>query len=133
MVYVLLSTLLSKGKSNYRIREEVLSRCFFKQCSNSKSSILCTATTSSIEVERISDRLIANEKKLSEFDLLICIAGIGEISAALVNLVTILAFRIIKKVNAFIGIDIRRYQSVKYKDKITSINGEIQKEGKSYI
>nr|WP_245799741.1 transposase [Virgibacillus proomii] len=38
-----------------------------------------------------------------------------------------------KKTNAFIGIDIRRYQSVKYKDKITSINGEIQKEGKSYI
>ncbi|MCK0471299.1 IS110 family transposase [Halalkalibacter sp. APA_J-10(15)] len=68
------------------------------------------------EKERISREMITEAKKLPEFDLLISFPGIGEISAALVigELGDLSRFSNHKKVNAFIGIDIRRYQSGKY-------------------
>lgn len=68
------------------------------------------------EKARISCQLIEKGKKLSEFDLLISLPGIGEISAALFigEFGDLSRFSNHKKVNAFIGIDIRRYQSGKY-------------------
>ncbi|WP_229745693.1 transposase, partial [Pullulanibacillus pueri] len=68
------------------------------------------------EKENISGQLIEKSKKLSEFELLISLPGIGDISAALFigEFGDISRFSNHKKVNAFIGIDIRRYQSGKY-------------------
>lgn len=68
------------------------------------------------EKEKISKQMIREAKKLSEFELLISFPGIGEISAALFigEIGDLSRFSDHKKVNAFIGIDIRRYQSGKY-------------------
>lgn len=68
------------------------------------------------EKEQISNQLIDNAKQLPEFELLISFPGIGEISAALFmgEFGDLSRFTNHKKVNAFIGIDIRRYQSGKY-------------------
>lgn len=68
------------------------------------------------EKERVSEQLIANARQLSEFELLISFPGIGEISAALFigEIGDLSRFSNHKKVNAFIGIDIRRYQSGTY-------------------
>lgn len=66
--------------------------------------------------DKISEQMIAKAKQLSEFELLISFPGIGEISAALFigEIGDLSYFSNHKKVNAFIGIDIRRYQSGKY-------------------
>lgn len=66
--------------------------------------------------ERITNQLIASAKQLLEFDILTSFPGIGDISAALFigELGDLSRFSNHKKVNAFIGIDIRRYQSGKY-------------------
>ncbi|WP_246117084.1 IS110 family transposase [Shouchella miscanthi] len=68
------------------------------------------------EKERVSKELIEEAKNLPEFDLFLSVPGIGEISAALVmgELGDLSRFSNHKKVNAFVGIDIRRYQSGKY-------------------
>lgn len=68
------------------------------------------------EKENISKQMIEKAKQLPEFELLISFPGIGEISAALFigEVGDISRFSNHKKVNAFIGIDIRRYQSGKY-------------------
>ncbi|WP_139785623.1 IS110 family transposase [Cytobacillus gottheilii] len=68
------------------------------------------------EKEKVSEQLIAKARQLSEFELLISFPGIGEISAALFigEIGDLSRFSNHKKVNAFIGIDIRRYQSGKY-------------------
>ena len=68
------------------------------------------------EKEKISEQMITKAKQLSEFELLISFPGIGEISAALFigEIGDLSRFSSHKKVNAFIGIDIRRYQSGKY-------------------
>src|SRR5690625_101511 len=68
------------------------------------------------EKENISKQMIEKAKQLPEFELLISFPGIGEISAALFigEIGDISRFSNHKKVNAFIGIDIRRYQSGKY-------------------
>ncbi|MFS0559355.1 transposase [Terribacillus sp. 179-K 1B1 HS] len=68
------------------------------------------------EKEKISFQLIESSKKLPEFELLVSLPGIGEISAALFigEFGDLSRFSDHKKVNAFIGIDIRRYQSGKY-------------------
>ncbi|MBM7714115.1 transposase [Siminovitchia sp. FSL H7-0308] len=66
--------------------------------------------------ESISDQLIENAKKITEFELLISLPGVGGISAALFigEFGDLSRFSNHKKVNAFISIDIRRYQSGKY-------------------
>lgn len=66
--------------------------------------------------ESISDQLIENAKKITEFELLISLPEVGGISAALFigEFSDLSRFSNHKKVNAFIGIDIRRYQSGKY-------------------
>ncbi|GAB3800527.1 transposase [Virgibacillus kimchii] len=68
------------------------------------------------EKENISKQMMEKAKQLPEFELLISFPGIGEISAALFigEVGDISRFLNHKKVNAFIGIDIRRYQSGKY-------------------
>lgn len=68
------------------------------------------------EKDKISEQLITKAKQLSEFELLISFPGIGEISAALFigEIGDLSLFSNHKKVNAFIGIDVRRYQSGKY-------------------
>lgn len=68
------------------------------------------------EKENISEQMISKAKQLSEFELLTSFPGIGEISAALFigEIGDLSCFSDHKKVNAFIGIDIRRYQSGKY-------------------
>jgi len=68
------------------------------------------------EKENISEQMISKAKQLSEFVLLTSFPGIGEISAALFigEIGDLSRFSDHKKVNAFIGIDIRRYQSGKY-------------------
>lgn len=68
------------------------------------------------EKDQVSKQLIEKAKKLSEFKFLISLPGIGEISAALFigEFGDLSRFSNHKKVNAFVGIDIRRYQSGKY-------------------
>lgn len=68
------------------------------------------------EKDQVSKQLIDKAKKLSEFKFLISLPGIGEISAALFigEFGDLSRFSNHKKVNAFVGIDIRRYQSGKY-------------------
>jgi transposase len=63
-----------------------------------------------------ADQLIAKAKNLPEFRILVSFPGIGEISAALFigEFGDLMKFTNHKKVNAFAGIDIRRYQSGKY-------------------
>ncbi|WP_217586005.1 IS110 family transposase [Lentibacillus saliphilus] len=69
-----------------------------------------------VEKEQISDQLIDSAKMLPEFEVLISFPGIGDISAALFigELGYLSRFSNPKKVNAFIGIDILRYQSGKH-------------------
>ncbi|OEG20117.1 IS110 family transposase, partial [Enterococcus plantarum] len=66
--------------------------------------------------ETLSKQLIEQTKALSEFDLYQSVPGIGEVSAALLigEIGDIRRFENHKKVNAFVGIDTRRYQSGKY-------------------
>jgi len=66
--------------------------------------------------EQISSQLMDKARNLSEFELLKSFPGIGEISAALFigEFGDLTRFSNHKKVNAFVGIDIRRYQSGKY-------------------
>lgn len=59
------------------------------------------------EKENISSQMIMESKNLPEFDLMVSLPGIGEIG-------DLSRFSNHKKANAFIGIDIRRYQSGKY-------------------
>ncbi|MEK5379846.1 IS110 family transposase [Niallia sp. FSL W8-0635] len=68
------------------------------------------------EKKMVSEQLIVKARQLSEFQLLTSFPGIGEISAALLigEIGDLSRFSNHKKVNAFIGIDIRRYQSGKY-------------------
>ncbi|WP_442636727.1 IS110 family transposase [Rossellomorea marisflavi] len=68
------------------------------------------------EKKQIADQLINQAKTLPTFNILKSFPGIGEISAALFmgELGDLSRFSNHKKVNAFIGIDIRRYQSGKY-------------------
>ncbi|MBM7542599.1 transposase [Amphibacillus cookii] len=68
------------------------------------------------EKEKISIQLIDRSRLLTEFEILISLPGIGEISAALFigEFGDLSRFSNHKKVNASIGIDIRRYQSGKY-------------------
>jgi len=66
--------------------------------------------------ERLAKQLIEQTKPLPEFDLYQSVPGIGEVSAALIigELGDIRRFKNHKKVNAFVGIDTRRYQSGNY-------------------
>ena len=66
--------------------------------------------------ERLSKQLIEQTKRFTEFDLYQSVPGIGEVSAALIigEIGDIRRFENHKKVNAFVGIDTRRYQSGKY-------------------
>ncbi|MYL47145.1 IS110 family transposase [Virgibacillus halodenitrificans] len=66
--------------------------------------------------EQISNQMIEKAKNLKEFELLKSLPGVGVISAALFigEIGDLSRFSKHKKVNAFIGIDIRRYQSGKY-------------------
>lgn len=66
--------------------------------------------------ENISRQMITESKSLPEFDILISLPGIAEKSAALFigEVGSLSRFPNHKKVNAFLGIDIRRYQSGKY-------------------
>ncbi len=68
------------------------------------------------EKEQISKQLIDSPRMLPEFEILISFPGISEISAALFigEFDNLSRFSNHKKINAFIGIDIRRYQSGKY-------------------
>jgi transposase len=68
------------------------------------------------EKEQLTHQMIKKSEKLSEFELLKSLPGIGGISAALLigEIGDLSRFSNHKKVNAFIGIDIRRYQSGKY-------------------
>ncbi|MEI5989431.1 hypothetical protein A5881_000919 [Enterococcus termitis] len=66
--------------------------------------------------ETLSKQLIEQTKPLPEFVLYQSVPGIGEVSAALLigEIGDIRRFENHKKVNAFVGIDTRRYQSGKY-------------------
>ncbi|GGA65624.1 hypothetical protein GCM10008025_06780 [Ornithinibacillus halotolerans] len=66
--------------------------------------------------KQISNQMIEKAQQLPEFEILKSLPGIGAISAALFigEIGDLSRFANHKKVNAFIGIDIRRYQSGKY-------------------
>nr|WP_289039622.1 IS110 family transposase [uncultured Allobacillus sp.] len=68
------------------------------------------------EKESVSKQMIGEAEQLPEFEVLTSFPGIGDISAALFigEIGDISRFSNHKKVNAFIGIDIRRYQSGKH-------------------
>lgn len=65
------------------------------------------------EKNNLKKQLIKLVKELPEFDCLVSIPGIGELTLALFigQIGCIKRFDSAKKVNAFVGIDIRRYQS----------------------
>jgi transposase len=71
------------------------------------------------EKEHVSNQLINEAKKLPEFEVLISLPGVGDISAGLFigEFGDLSRFSNHKKVNAFVGIDIRRYQSGRYAGK----------------
>lgn len=66
--------------------------------------------------EQLAAQLIEAAKKTEEFDLYQSIPGIGELSAGLIigELGDIRRFSSHKQLNAFVGVDTRRYQSGKY-------------------
>lgn len=72
--------------------------------------------------EEIKEKLMKLSTELDEFRVLVSIPGIGDLTAMLIigELGDIKSFPSHKKLNAYIGIDIKRYQSGKtqYKDKI---------------
>lgn len=72
--------------------------------------------------EKIKQSLMELSKELEEFKILTSIPGIGDLTAMLIigELGDIRSFSSHKELNAYIGIDIKRYQSGKtqYKDKI---------------
>ncbi|MDK6785818.1 transposase, partial [Enterococcus faecalis] len=66
--------------------------------------------------EQLAAQLIEAAKQTEEFDLYQSIPGIGELSAGLIigELGDIRRFSSHKQLNAFVGVDTRRYQSGKY-------------------
>jgi transposase len=69
-----------------------------------------------LQKEALKSQMIAMARKLPEHDLYITIPGIGELSSALLigELGDIRRFETSNQLNAFVGIDIRRYQSGNY-------------------
>lgn len=69
-----------------------------------------------LQKEALKRQMIAMARKLPEHDLYITIPGIGELSSALLigELGDIRRFETSNQLNAFVGIDIRRYQSGNY-------------------
>lgn len=69
--------------------------------------------------ESLRDQLIERASELEEFVLYASIPGVGELTAALLigELGDIRRFDTANQLNAFVGIDIRRYQSGKYQGK----------------
>ena len=74
------------------------------------------------EKKEIREDLISEANVLSEFSILKSIPGIGELTSALLlaELGDIRRFKTNKQLNAYVGIDIRRYQSgtIYRKDRI---------------
>ncbi|UJF15653.1 IS110 family transposase [Jeotgalibaca sp. MA1X17-3] len=69
-----------------------------------------------LQKEALKSQMIAMARELPEHDLYITIPGIGELSSALLigELGDIRRFETSNQLNAFVGIDIRRYQSGNY-------------------
>lgn len=69
-----------------------------------------------LQKEELAQQMITVAKKLAEFQLFASFPGIGELSAAQLigELGDLRRFATSKKANAYIGIDIKRYQSGKY-------------------
>lgn len=69
-----------------------------------------------LQKEELTQQMIGTAKKLEEFNLFSSFPGIGELSAAQLigELGDLRRFSTSKKANAYLGIDIRRYQSGKY-------------------
>nr|WP_238400322.1 IS110 family transposase [Staphylococcus pseudintermedius] len=69
-------------------------------------------------------------KNTTEFENIISIPGIGELTATLLigELGNIREFKTNKQLNAFVGIDIKRYQSGTSKVGIRSTKEEIKKQ-----
>lgn len=72
-----------------------------------------------LQKEALQDQMIDMARELPEHDLYITIPGIGELSSALLigELGDVRRFETSNQLNAFVGIDIRRYQSGNYTGK----------------
>src|SRR5699024_11191526 len=72
-----------------------------------------------LQKEALQSQLIETARELPEHNLYITIPGIGELSSALLigELGDVRRFETPNQLNAFVGIDIRRYQSGKYTGK----------------
>lgn len=72
-----------------------------------------------LQKQALQDQMIDMARELPEHDLYITIPGIGELSSALLigELGDVRRFETSNQLNAFVGIDIRRYQSGNYTGK----------------
>ncbi|PCF34129.1 IS110 family transposase, partial [Staphylococcus delphini] len=87
-----------------------------------KVQYLCDKLLIAIEEKKVFDQeMIDLAKKTTEFENIISIPGIGELTAALLigELGDIRNFKTNKQLNAFVGIDIKRYQSGTSKSRDT--------------
>ncbi|MGO4038280.1 transposase, partial [Staphylococcus pseudintermedius] len=73
------------------------------------------------EMKEFDQEMIDLAKNTTEFENIISIPGIGELTAALLigELGNIREFKTNKQLNAFVGIDIKRYQSGTSKSRDT--------------
>ena len=73
-------------------------------------------------MKKLDDEMVQLAKQLDCFEIIHSIPGVGEITAAMIigELGDITRFKTNKQLNAYVGIDIKRYQSgtTHYKDKI---------------
>ncbi|WP_438452284.1 transposase [Staphylococcus pseudintermedius] len=81
-------------------------------------------------MKEFDQEMIDLAKNTTEFENIISIPGIGELTAALLigELGNIREFKTNKQLNAFVGIDIKRYQSGTSKVGIRSTKEEIKKQ-----
>ncbi|MDK3693073.1 transposase, partial [Staphylococcus pseudintermedius] len=81
-------------------------------------------------MKEFDQEMIDLAKNTTEFENIISIPGIGELTATLLigELGNIREFKTNKQLNAFVGIDIKRYQSGTSKVGIRSTKEEIKKQ-----
>ncbi|WP_282097171.1 transposase [Staphylococcus pseudintermedius] len=81
-------------------------------------------------MKEFDQEMIDLAENTTEFENIISIPGIGELTAALLigELGNIREFKTNKQLNAFVGIDIKRYQSGTSKVGIRSTKEEIKKQ-----
>lgn len=133
----------SSGSRAWRKADQLLAYAQNSYPAVDSSSIYCQKTSYYAcllqdlleQKERLIAQMIQSAQALEEFEIYQSIPGIGASTAALLigELGDIRRFPITNYLNAFVGIDIRRFNLGTMLEKITSINEAIQKEEKFSI